>query len=196
MSSEQSANKPLDVLASSSLRFKRSSPFLKLLPLPRLRTSGLVPLELASTTADRYHWQHPHPFPYSRARPSDRYRLRALPALPSGPTRVSVNSRSYRTYISRGSFKLTSNLCRSCSIQTAIGGTSLDKDLKGFRNGRADVLVATPGRLLDHIENHGLSQRLSGVKFVVLDEADRLLEQVRSVHLPNATFLRVMPSAG
>ena len=50
-------------------------------------------------------------------------------------------------------------------------------DLQALRNRRADVLVATPGRLLDHIENHGLGERLRGVRWVVLDEADRLLEQ-------------------
>jgi len=54
----------------------------------------------------------------------------------------------------------------------------MDKDLKALRARRADILVATPGRLLDHIENHGLGERLKGVRWVVLDEADRLLEQV------------------
>jgi ATP-dependent RNA helicase MSS116, mitochondrial len=49
----------------------------------------------------------------------------------------------------------------------------MDKDLKNFRNGRSDILVATPGRLLDHIENYGLGARLAGVRYVVLDEADR-----------------------
>lgn len=39
------------------------------------------------------------------------------------------------------------------------------------------ILVATPGRLLDHIENKsGLSVRLMGLKMLVLDEADHLLD--------------------
>ncbi|KAJ1617716.1 P-loop containing nucleoside triphosphate hydrolase protein [Pavlovales sp. CCMP2436] len=39
-----------------------------------------------------------------------------------------------------------------------------------------DVLVATPGRLLDHIDSAGLSLPACGVTSLVLDEADRLLE--------------------
>lgn len=39
------------------------------------------------------------------------------------------------------------------------------------------ILVATPGRLKDHIENTaGFATRLMGVKVLVLDEADRLLD--------------------
>ena len=39
------------------------------------------------------------------------------------------------------------------------------------------MLVATPGRLQDHIENTpAFSQRLKGVKVLILDEADRLLD--------------------
>lgn len=38
------------------------------------------------------------------------------------------------------------------------------------------MLIATPGRLLDHIESRsGLSVRLMGLKMLVLDEADHLL---------------------
>ena len=39
------------------------------------------------------------------------------------------------------------------------------------------ILVATPGRLIDHLENTpGFSTRIKGVKVLVLDEADRLLD--------------------
>uniref|UniRef100_A0A0A8ZV17 ATP-dependent RNA helicase n=1 Tax=Arundo donax TaxID=35708 RepID=A0A0A8ZV17_ARUDO len=39
------------------------------------------------------------------------------------------------------------------------------------------ILVATPGRLKDHLENTpGISNRIRGVKILVLDEADRLLD--------------------
>lgn len=39
------------------------------------------------------------------------------------------------------------------------------------------IIVATPGRLLDHIENRsGFSMRLMGLKVLILDEADRLLD--------------------
>ncbi len=37
--------------------------------------------------------------------------------------------------------------------------------------------VATPGRLLDHLQNGGVSDMCSGLRALVLDEADRLLDQ-------------------
>lgn len=39
------------------------------------------------------------------------------------------------------------------------------------------IIVATPGRLLDHVENKsGFSVRLMGLKMLILDEADHLLD--------------------
>lgn len=39
------------------------------------------------------------------------------------------------------------------------------------------IVVATPGRLLDHIENKsGISVRLMGLKMLIVDEADHLLD--------------------
>jgi superfamily II DNA/RNA helicase len=50
----------------------------------------------------------------------------------------------------------------------------------GLRHGpadvRADILVATPGRLNDLLTNGGLKPRLAHLKTLVLDEADRLLD--------------------
>lgn len=41
----------------------------------------------------------------------------------------------------------------------------------------SQIIVATPGRLLDHIENKsGLSVRLMGLKMLILDEAGHLLD--------------------
>ena len=45
------------------------------------------------------------------------------------------------------------------------------------QNGGANVIVATPGRLLDLAENHDLD--LSQCDYLVLDEADRMLDMVR-----------------
>ncbi len=40
-----------------------------------------------------------------------------------------------------------------------------------------DIIVATPGRFLAHLkETHGVAAKMKGVKFLVLDEADRLLD--------------------
>ncbi|XHS79037.1 DEAD/DEAH box helicase [Burkholderiaceae bacterium UC74_6] len=58
-------------------------------------------------------------------------------------------------------------------IAVAFGGVSINPQLMGLRGG-CDVIVATPGRLLDLIEHNAL--RLDGVELLVLDEADRLLD--------------------
>jgi superfamily II DNA/RNA helicase len=52
------------------------------------------------------------------------------------------------------------------------GGVSINPQMMALRGG-ADVLVATPGRLLDLADHHALT--LSDVSTVILDEADRLL---------------------
>ena len=54
-----------------------------------------------------------------------------------------------------------------------IGGTSFDDQEKVLDRG-ADVLIATPGRLLDHIERGKVL--LNDVKVLVIDEADRMLD--------------------
>jgi len=55
-----------------------------------------------------------------------------------------------------------------------FGGVSINTQMLGLRGG-ADIVVATPGRLLDLIEHNALS--LAGVQTLVLDEADRLLDK-------------------
>src|SRR3989344_1758163 len=54
-----------------------------------------------------------------------------------------------------------------------IGGEGMGRQIMALRN-RPNIIVATPGRLLDHIEQGNL--RLDSVKIVVLDEADRMLD--------------------
>jgi len=54
-----------------------------------------------------------------------------------------------------------------------IGGVSMRPQVNDLRN-RPRVIIATPGRLIDHIQNGKL--RLDNVKVLVLDEADRMLD--------------------
>ena len=58
-------------------------------------------------------------------------------------------------------------------IGVVYGGVGYGRQLNSLRRG-VDVLVATPGRLLDHLERG--SCRLDRVRHVVLDEADRMLD--------------------
>ena len=59
------------------------------------------------------------------------------------------------------------------TVALLIGGVSYDdQDLKLARG--VDVLIATPGRLLDHFERGKLL--LTGVELLVIDEADRMLD--------------------
>src|SRR3974377_1132431 len=59
------------------------------------------------------------------------------------------------------------------NVALLIGGVSFDdQDTKLMRG--VDVLIATPGRLLDHFERGGLL--LTGVELLVIDEADRMLD--------------------
>ena len=59
------------------------------------------------------------------------------------------------------------------NVALIIGGVSFDEQDNKLMRG-VDVLIATPGRLLDHFERGRLL--LSGVELLVIDEADRMLD--------------------
>jgi superfamily II DNA/RNA helicase len=59
------------------------------------------------------------------------------------------------------------------SVLTIYGGVKISTQSQKIKQG-ADIIVATPGRLLEHIVACNLS--LSNVEFLVLDEADRMLD--------------------
>ncbi|MCC6983915.1 MAG: DEAD/DEAH box helicase, partial [Bauldia sp.] len=59
------------------------------------------------------------------------------------------------------------------TVALLIGGVSFDEQDRKLGRG-ADVLIATPGRLLDHFERGKLL--LNGVEVFVIDEADRMLD--------------------
>ncbi len=58
-------------------------------------------------------------------------------------------------------------------VTTLYGGQPIERQLSMLRNG-VQVVVATPGRLLDHLNRRTVN--LSAVRFLVLDEADRMLD--------------------
>jgi ATP-dependent RNA helicase RhlE len=62
---------------------------------------------------------------------------------------------------------------RGISATVIVGGADMQAQVRGLRQ-RPDILVATPGRLLDHMWNGTV--HLTPIKMLVLDEADRMLD--------------------
>ncbi|MBT3592480.1 MAG: DEAD/DEAH box helicase, partial [Hellea sp.] len=90
---------------------------------------------------------------------------RPIRALIVTPTRelaaqVSDNVTSYSKYL-----KITSTV--------VFGGVKINPQIKKLRSG-IDILIATPGRLLDHANQKTID--LSKIEILVLDEADRMLD--------------------
>ena len=84
---------------------------------------------------------------------------------------------------------------RGRSVQAVYGGTDVDRQTRALRKG-ADIVVATPGRLIDLIERKAIS--LADIEVVVLDEADRMADMgflpqvewvLRHVDRPHQTML-------
>ena len=62
---------------------------------------------------------------------------------------------------------------RGIVCQQVYGGQSIRRELDAFKNG-VHVIVATPGRMLDHLQRRTIN--FSQIEVAVLDEADRMLE--------------------
>ncbi|KAF5005861.1 hypothetical protein FDECE_7719 [Fusarium decemcellulare] len=60
-------------------------------------------------------------------------------------------------------------------VQIVIGGTNKDREERQLLNG-CEILIATPGRLLDHMSNESIVYSMRNLNTLVLDEADRLLD--------------------
>ena len=61
---------------------------------------------------------------------------------------------------------------RELRVLSVYGGVSINNQISSL--GHADIVVGTPGRILDHLERRTID--LSKVKTLVLDEADRMLD--------------------
>ena len=101
--------------------------------------------------------------PYANSSPSPaRHPVRALILTPTRElaAQVSDSVRGYGKHL-----KLRSTV--------VYGGVDMQPQTKALREG-VDILVATPGRLLDHVQQKSVS--LGQVEILVLDEADRMLD--------------------
>ncbi len=96
------------------------------------------------------------------ARPTPRHGCRVLVLAPTRELASQI-AESFQTY---GKFL-------KLSVTTVFGGVPINRQIRIMERG-VDVLVATPGRLIDLIEQRALT--LAHVEFLVLDEADQMLD--------------------
>jgi len=77
------------------------------------------------------------------------------------------------------------------TTMTVFGGVKINPQIEKLRRG-IDILVATPGRLLDHAQQRTVD--LSAVEILVLDEADRMLDMgfIRDIR----KILALLPAPG
>ena len=104
-------------------------------------------------------------------------RLQALVLVPTRELAVQVGD------VLKG---LAADLSPAPKISVVFGGVSINPQMMGLRGG-TDIVVATPGRLLDLVDHNAL--HLSEVQTLVLDEADRLLDQGFSEELARVNGL-------
>ncbi|AOY68134.1 DEAD/DEAH box helicase [Xanthomonas euvesicatoria pv. euvesicatoria] len=86
---------------------------------------------------------------------------------------ILVPTRELVAQVAQTLLSLAAALPRRLKIVAATGGEAINPQLMALRGG-ADIVIATPGRLLDLVTHNAL--RLSQVSTLVLDEADRLLD--------------------
>jgi superfamily II DNA/RNA helicase len=86
---------------------------------------------------------------------------------------ILVPTRELAVQIGEVARLLARHEAQAVKVTVVFGGVSINPQMMGLRGG-ADIVVATPGRLLDLIEHNALE--LSAVQTLVLDEADRLLD--------------------
>ena len=86
---------------------------------------------------------------------------------------VLVPTRELAVQVSQLLMSLTAHWGPLFKITVVFGGVSINPQMMGLRGG-TDILIATPGRLIDLLEHNAL--KLSDIQTLVLDEADKLLE--------------------
>jgi superfamily II DNA/RNA helicase len=87
---------------------------------------------------------------------------------------VLVPTRELAVQVGETVRALSRDLADPVKVAVVFGGVSVNPQMLGLRGG-AEVIVATPGRLLDLVERNAV--KLDDVTTLVLDEADRLLAE-------------------
>ena len=104
--------------------------------------------------------------------------LHRLAETPTGTTRrirglILVPTRELAAQVGEAIVSLAKYLPQRIKVAVVFGGVSINPQMMNLRGG-ADIVVATPGRLIDLIDHNALT--LASVSLLVLDEADRLLD--------------------
>ncbi len=86
---------------------------------------------------------------------------------------VLVPTRELAAQVGEEFRSLAQHLETPLKVSVVFGGVSINPQMMGLRGG-TDIVVATPGRLLDLLDHNALT--LADVRALVLDEADRLLD--------------------
>ncbi|HVA85368.1 MAG TPA: DEAD/DEAH box helicase [Candidatus Saccharimonadales bacterium] len=102
------------------------------------------------------------PFGNGRPRGATGLPIRCLVLTPTRELALQIEE-SVRTYGARNPIRST----------TIYGGVGFDPQVRALRSG-PEIVVATPGRLLDHVGQRTID--LGSVEILVLDEADRMLD--------------------
>lgn len=103
-------------------------------------------------------------------------------------TLILVPTRELAAQVGEAIQRFAAYLRQPVKVITVFGGVSVNPQMMALRGG-ADIVVATPGRLLDLVDQNAL--RLADVTTLVLDEADRLLDLGFAAEL--ASILERMP---
>ena len=104
--------------------------------------------------------------------------LHRLAETPTGTARrvrglILVPTRELAAQVGQAIVSLAKYLPQRIKVAVVFGGVSINPQMMNLRGG-ADIVVATPGRLIDLIDHNALT--LAAVSLLVLDEADRLLD--------------------
>ncbi|KAF2474036.1 DEAD-domain-containing protein [Lindgomyces ingoldianus] len=107
---------------------------------------------------------------------------------------VLCPTRELALQIAKECDQITACLPRKMECHTAFGGTARASNLKKFLGGSPTILVATPGRLDDILGEKEVRDRFDSIKTVVLDEADRMLDQGFAPQI-NSILKRIPPKS-
>ncbi|KAI0944931.1 hypothetical protein AcV7_001601 [Taiwanofungus camphoratus] len=90
-------------------------------------------------------------------------------------TLIISPTRELATQISNEALQLSCH--HDFEVRLMVGGNSKQQQMRDFMRGRRDIVVATPGRLRDLLENEPeVSKSISKAQLLILDEADTLLD--------------------